>query len=98
MKQPMRDSSSDRKGHLLMGIGIQSDLLNALEDLQQGRIAGEIGAQDQGIDEAADEGLQFRSQRAPPDGYRHPERPAERAGGSPAGEDCRRDRRAGPGY
>ena len=51
----VEDVDESLEGHVLVGVGAQVGFPDAGEELAEGRVTGEVGAQDEGVDEEADE-------------------------------------------
>ena len=49
------------EGDVLVGIGAEGDVADASEGLAEGGVAAEVGAQSEGVDEEADEVLDFEA-------------------------------------
>jgi hypothetical protein len=47
------------EGDVLVGVGGEGAVADPEQELEEGRVVGEVGAQDEGVDEEADDGLQL---------------------------------------
>ena len=47
------------EGEVLVGVGAEGDVVDAGEQLAEGGVAGEVGAQDERVDEEADQRLEL---------------------------------------